>query len=110
VYAFSDREYYILIGSENSQEHLRAFSTRVDASQFLNIQFLSFESPGAYTILGYAFDSPTSITLWVVELGSEETKPRTQAALAAFVRRRLAEASLYDDDVFVCKKDAPKGP
>jgi hypothetical protein len=109
VYAFSDREYYILIGTEKNQEHLRAFSTRVDASQFLNIQFLSFEPPGAYTIVGYAFDSPTSITLRVAELGSKETKPRTQAALAAFVRRRLAEGSLYNDDVFVCKKDAQEG-
>jgi hypothetical protein len=110
VYAFNDREYYILIGTEDGQEHLRAFSTTVDGSRFLNIQFLRFESPGAYTIVGYAFDSPTSVTLRVVDLGPEEAKPRTETALAAFIRRRLAEGSLYDDDVFVCKRDTTKEP
>jgi len=110
VYAFSDREYYILIGAADDQAHLRAFSTTVDASHFLNIQFLSFESPGAYTILGYTFDSPTSVTLRVVDLGPKEAKPRTEAALTAYVRRGLADGSLYDEDVFICKRETPREP
>ncbi len=110
VYAFNDREYYVLLGTKDDQEHFRAFSTKVDTSHFLNLQSLSFDPPGASSLVGYSFDSPTSLTLRVVDFGPEETKPGTGAAIASFVRSRLADGSLYGDGTLGCKRDTSREP
>jgi hypothetical protein len=107
VYAFSDREYYISAGVDDDWDHLRAFPTRVDGSRFISFQFLGFGPPGPYTIVGYDFDSPTSVSLRIADVGVGEAKPRTQEALNSFVSRRLANGSLFDeDDVLICNKVA----
>ena len=110
VYAFNESEYLILLDREKDPIHIRGFATHLDGSRFLNIQYLSFEPTSSYTIVGYKFESSTSMTLRIVELGSRATKPRTQASLSSYVRRREAEDSLYDDDPIVCERPTPKTP
>ena len=107
VYAWSDREYYILTGSGepgDDLEHMRAFAAELDGKRFLNLQLLSFEMPDVYNLIGYTFEGADALRFRIADFGSKETKPRTPEALEAYVRQHLAAGTLYDDQRYSCTR------
>jgi hypothetical protein len=107
IYAFSDREYYVLTGATHEQEHFRGFPSRLDGERFLNLQQLGFEAPTVYTILRYHFESPAAFRFQIVDLGPDEAKPTTQNALEEWIREQAASHVRPDSDYFSCTRVTP---
>jgi len=104
VYAFSHSEYYIRAGPAEDPGHFRAFTTRVDDARFLNVQVLEFVPPGSYYIVGNEFPSSTTLTLRLAELAGDKSKPKTPEALLKFIRERLADGKLFEQDGWDCER------
>ncbi len=96
---FNKNEYIIRSGKETEKSLIRAFSTEIAGSQFLNIQDLS-ETDKKFVFCKYNISKEKILTLhFIGDTIFKTDPPITSKKLRKFIKKHINDPALFSDDM-----------